>query len=66
MVKPMTEQSAPERTFHVELTERELRVLRAALRSFDSDFGHDERDVRALIRGVLRKLPPEAAEPSPR
>ena len=55
-----------DRTYRLDLTASELRVLQAALRSFDNDFGHDERDVRDLIRAVLRKLPEEAVSPTPR
>jgi hypothetical protein len=55
-----------ERTFRLELTGPELRVVHAALKSFDNDFGHDERDVRDRIRAVVRKLPEEAiASPQP-
>ena len=51
------------RTFHIELTAPELRVVQAALRSFLADFGHEEHDVQEQIRAVLRKLPePEAQE----
>jgi hypothetical protein len=47
--------SAP--TFRVELTAAEMRIVQAALRSFDNDFGHDERDVHDQVRAVMRKLP---------
>jgi hypothetical protein len=45
------------RTFVLELTEDELQITQAALRSFLDDFGHDEHDVRDRVRAVLRKLP---------
>ena len=41
----------------LELTEDELRLLRAALRSFFDDFGHEEADVLARIRALIAKLP---------
>jgi hypothetical protein len=51
------------RTFHLDLTAPELRVVHAALRSFLGDFGHEEHDVQEEIRAVLRKLPePETLE----
>jgi hypothetical protein len=45
------------RTFVLELTEDELQITQAALRSFLDDFGHNEHDVRDRVRAVLRKLP---------
>jgi UDP-N-acetylmuramate-alanine ligase len=45
--------------FRLELTAAELKVAHAALHSFLDDFGHDERDVHAVIRGILDKLPDE-------
>jgi hypothetical protein len=47
------------RTFQIELTAPELKVTYAALRSLLSDFGHDERDTRDIVRAVLAKLPDE-------
>lgn len=41
----------------VELTEDELRLLRAALRSFLDDFGHEEADVLVRIRALIAKIP---------
>lgn len=45
----------------VELTEEELRLLRAALHSFLDDFGHEEADVLSRIRALMAKIP----EPQP-
>jgi hypothetical protein len=45
--------------FTLELTPAELKVTHAALRSMLDDFGHDERDVLAVVRRVLAKLPDE-------
>ena len=42
----------------IELTEEELRLVRAALHSYLEDFGHDEADVLRAIKLVLAKLPP--------
>ena len=50
-----------EPTVTVELTQKELRLIRNALLAFESDFGHDEADVLAGIREVLHRLP---ADPS--
>jgi hypothetical protein len=41
----------------IELTDEELKLLRAALRSFMDDFGHDEMDVVRRIQALLAKLP---------
>jgi hypothetical protein len=43
----------------LELTDEELRLVRAALRSFLEDFGHEEADVLREIKSLLAKLPPE-------
>ncbi|HEY2604109.1 MAG TPA: hypothetical protein VGI67_21310 [Thermoleophilaceae bacterium] len=45
--------------FRVDLTAAELKVTHTALKSLLDDYGHDERDVIALIRQVLDKLPDE-------
>ena len=47
----------------LELTPEELKITRAALRSFLQDFGHDEREVHDVIRSVLAKLPAADAVP---
>jgi hypothetical protein len=41
----------------IELTDDELRILQAALRSHLDDFGHDEADVLRAIKALLAKLP---------
>jgi hypothetical protein len=41
----------------IELTDDELRLVRAALRSYLEDFGHDEADLLRAIKQVLAKLP---------
>jgi hypothetical protein len=41
----------------IELTDDDLRLVRAALRSYLEDFGHDEADVLRAIKQVLAKLP---------
>ena len=43
----------------IELTDDELKLLRAALHSFFDDFGHDEQDVLRQIKALLEKLPGE-------
>ena len=42
----------------IELTDEELRLVRAALHSYLEDFGHDEADLLRAIKQVLAKLPP--------
>ena len=41
----------------IELTDDELRLLRAALHSYLDDFGHDEADVLRAIKALIAKLP---------
>ena len=41
----------------IELTDEELRLLQAALRSYLDDFGHEEADVLRRIKQLLAKLP---------
>ena len=41
----------------IELTDDELRLVRAALNSYLEDFGHEEADVLRAIKSVLAKLP---------
>ena len=42
----------------LELGPKELKITYIALKSFLDDFGHDEHDVRRLVRAVIDKLPP--------
>jgi hypothetical protein len=48
-------------THTIELTEEELRLLRAALHSYLDDFGHDEADVLRRIKSLIAKLPVDSA-----
>jgi hypothetical protein len=41
----------------IELTDEELRLLRAALRSYLDDFGHEEADLLRRIKALIAKLP---------
>ena len=41
----------------IELTDDELRLVRAALHSYLEDFGHKEADILRAIKEVLAKLP---------
>ena len=43
----------------IELSDEELRLVRAALHAYLEDFGHEEADVLRAIKQVLAKLPPE-------
>ena len=47
--------------YRLELTPRELKVTYIALKSMLDDFGHDERDIRQIVRTVLDKLPERAS-----
>jgi hypothetical protein len=47
--------------FTLDLTPRELKIVHGALRAFRDDFGHDQREVHAIIHEVLAKLPDEAS-----
>ena len=44
----------------IELTDEELRILRAALQSYLEDFGHEEADVLRAVKSLLAKLPQRA------
>jgi hypothetical protein len=46
----------------IELTDEELSLVRAALRSYLDDFGHDEADILRRIKQLLAKLPPERSD----
>jgi hypothetical protein len=41
----------------IELTDDELRLVRAALHSYLDDFGHEEADVLRRIKALIAKLP---------
>ena len=47
--------------YHLELTPEQLKITHTALRSLLDDFGHDEREIHAIIHEVLAKLPDEHA-----
>ena len=47
--------------YHLELTPAHLKITHTALRSLRDDFGHDERQIHAIIQEVLSKLPDEHA-----
>jgi hypothetical protein len=47
--------------YHLELTPAQLKITHTALHSLLDDFGHEESDVKAVIREVLDKLPDEHA-----
>jgi hypothetical protein len=46
----------------IELNERELRLLHAALHAYLDDFGHEEADVLRELKALISKLPVEADE----
>ena len=41
----------------LELTDEELRLLRAALHSYLDDFGHEESDVLRRIKELMARMP---------
>ena len=41
----------------LELTDEDLRLLRAALHSYLDDFGHEESDLLRRIKALIAKLP---------
>jgi hypothetical protein len=47
--------------YRLELTPAQLKITWTALKSLLDDFGHDEREVQAVVREVLDKLPDEHA-----
>lgn len=49
-----TEYARPMKT--LELTDEELRLLLAAVRSYLDDFGHEEADVLRSVKHLLAKL----------
>jgi hypothetical protein len=44
----------------IELTDEELRLVRAALTAYLEDFGHDEADLLRAIKAILGRLPRQA------
>jgi hypothetical protein len=44
----------------IELTEEELRLVRAALVSYLDDFGHEEADVLRAVKAIIARLPQPA------
>jgi hypothetical protein len=48
-----------ETAYRLQLNAAELKVTHAALKSLFDDLGHDDADVREVVRGVLAKLPDE-------
>jgi hypothetical protein len=44
----------------IEVTEEELRLLRAALVSYLEDFGHEEADVLRAVKAIIARLPQPA------
>ena len=45
--------------YRLDLTPSELKITYTALHSLLDDLGHDERDVQAIVRRVIDKLPDE-------
>ena len=41
----------------LELTDQDLRLLRAALHSYLDDFGHEEADLLREIKELIERLP---------
>ena len=47
--------------YRLDLTPAQLKITWTALKSYADDFGRDEREVQAIAREVLAKLPDEHA-----
>jgi hypothetical protein len=47
--------------YRLDLTPAQLKITWTALKAYLDDFGHDEREVQAIAREVLAKLPDEHA-----
>jgi len=45
----------------VQLTEEEMRLLRAALHAYLDDFGHEEADVLRALKSLIAKLEPRSS-----
>jgi hypothetical protein len=45
--------------YRLDLTPSELKITYTALHSLLDDLGHDEADVKAIVRRVIDKLPDE-------
>lgn len=45
--------------YRLELTPAQLKITHTALHSLLDDLGHDEADVKSVVRAVLDKLPDE-------
>ena len=43
----------------IELTDDEVKLLRAAVHSYFDDFGHEQQDVLDKLAALLAKLPDE-------
>jgi hypothetical protein len=41
----------------IQLTDEELRLVRAALHAYLDDFGHEEADILQAVKAILAKLP---------
>jgi hypothetical protein len=48
-----------ETAFRLELTAAQLKIVHTALKSLFDDLGHEEHDVKQVVRSVLAKLPGE-------
>ncbi len=56
----MADLIAPNQTaFRLELTAAQLKIVHTALKSLWDDLGHEEHDVKQVVRAVLAKLPGE-------
>jgi len=48
-----------ETAYRLDLTAAQLKIVHTALKRLFDDLGHDERDVKGVVRSVLDKLPDE-------
>jgi hypothetical protein len=47
--------------YRLDLTAAELKIVHTALKALFDDLGHEEHDVKAVVRSILAKLPDEHA-----
>lgn len=51
---------ADEPVIDLQLTAAEMKVTYTALKAYFDDFGHEESDLHAIVRGILGRLPGDA------
>ncbi|GGM76312.1 hypothetical protein GCM10012275_53850 [Longimycelium tulufanense] len=49
----------------IEVTDAEIRIIRAALRHYLAEFGHEEADILRDVKKLIARLPEADASPKP-